>query len=71
MLKPKPYGPMALDDYAQSVALALQYVVQTDLGHLTQEACCIPSLIVHAKAWGEPLFQTQHGSFTYPQVRSV
>ena len=26
MLKPKPYGPMALDDYAQSVALALQYV---------------------------------------------
>ena len=42
MLKPKPYGPMALDDYAQSVALALQYVVQTDLGHLT--------LIVRAKA---------------------
>ena len=32
MLKPKPYGPMALDDYAQSVALALQYVVQNRLG---------------------------------------
>ena len=64
MLKPKPYGPMALDDYAQSVALALQYVVQTDLGHLTQEVCFIPRLIVHAKARGEP-FQTQHGSLTY------
>ena len=50
MLKPKPYGRMALDDYAQSVALALQHVVQTDLGHLTQEVCFIPSLIVHAKA---------------------
>jgi len=50
MLKPKPYGPMALDDYAQSVALALQHVVQADLGHLTQEVCFIPSLIVHAKA---------------------
>ena len=45
MLKPKPYGLMALDDYAQSVALALQYVVQTDLGHLTQEICFIPRLI--------------------------
>ena len=65
MLKPKPYGPMALDDYAQSVALALQYVVQTDLGHLTQEVCFIPRLIVHAKDRGEPCFQTQHGSLTY------
>jgi hypothetical protein len=42
MRKPKPYGPMALDVYSHSVALALQYVVQTDLGHLT--------LIVRAKA---------------------
>lgn len=57
MLKPKPYGPMALDDYAQSVALALQYVVQADLDHRTQEVCFIPSLIVHAKAWGEPFFK--------------
>ena len=70
MLKPKPYyGAMALNDYAQSVALALQYVVQTDLGHLTQAVCFIPSLIVHAKAWGdrgEPFFkpfQTQHFVF--------
>ena len=65
MLKPKPYGPMALDDYAQRVALALQYVVQADLDHRTQEVCFIPSLIVHAKAWGATLFQTQHVSFTY------
>ena len=50
MLKPKPYGPIALDDYAQSVALELQHVVQTDLGHLTQEVYFIPSLITHAKA---------------------
>ena len=57
MLKPKPYGPMALDDYAQRVALALQYVVQADLDHRNQEVCFIPSLIVHAKAWGEPFFK--------------
>ena len=61
MLKPKPYGPMALDDYAQSVALALQYVVQTDLGHLTQEVCFIPRLIVQAKARGEPFFRPNMG----------
>ena len=61
MLKPKPYGRMALDDYAQSVALALQHVVQTDLGHLTQEVCFIPSLIAHAKAWGEPFFRPNMG----------
>ena len=61
MLKPKPYGRMALDDYAQSVALALQHVVQTDLGHLTQEVCFIPRLIVQAKARGEPSFRPNMG----------
>ena len=73
MLKRKPYyGAMALNDYAQSVAVALQYVVQTGLGHLTQEVCfSYQVLIVHAKAWGdrgEPFFKPNMGFFTYTGV---
>ena len=42
MLKPKPYGPMALDDYAQSVALALQYVTWLKRFVSYQDWLCTP-----------------------------
>ena len=42
MLKPKPYGPMALDDYAQSVALALQYITWLKRFVSYQDWLCTP-----------------------------
>ena len=42
MLKPKPYGPMVLDDYAQSVALALQYVTWLKRFVSYQDWLCTP-----------------------------